>query len=280
MLKKTAIICSVVLAVLIVIAVYVSDKEKPDPAPSEPQDSASQESQTISTTQTESLGSTEQSTAVTQESTAATMESTAATQESTAATKPSKPTETQKPTYSADQEEVAPAVAAFRSKCRKSWSNPLEAAFGEITGSRRFASSRSNGTRAHAGVDFVAPHGTAVYAMTDVVVQRIALFYQNTYAIEVLNDDGSVLRYCEVDPKVKEGDSVSQGQKIGTILRANSGTEMLHLEVYTGEATGKLTQADNKKYSYVDSSKVFQRRWDLMDPTFLTELPCWSEICA
>lgn len=265
MLKKTAIICSVVLAVLIIIAVYVSDKGNSSQTPSEPQDSVSQESQSVSTAQTESSDATKQFTA--------------ATQASTAATEQTKPTETQKPTYPPDDEEdLAPAVTAFRQKCRSSWSNPLEAEFGEITGSRRFASGRSNGTRAHAGVDFVAPHGTSVYAMTDGVVQRIALFYQNTYAIEVLNDDGSVLRYCEVDPKVKEGESVSQGQKIGTILRANSGTEMLHLEVYTGEATGKLTQADNRTYSYVDSSKVFQRRWDLMDPTFLTQLPCWSEI--
>lgn len=176
-----------------------------------------------------------------------------------------------------EEEGLAPVVAAFRKMARASWTSPLKVEFGEITGSRRFASSRSGGTRAHAGVDFVAPHGTAVYAMTDGTVQRVAGFYQNTLAVEILNSDGSVLRYCEIDPIVSEGDYVVQGQKIGTILRADSGTEMLHLEVYTGEATGKLTQSDNRNYPYVDTELVYLRRWDLMDPTFLTELPCWTE---
>ena len=175
-----------------------------------------------------------------------------------------------------EEEGLEPVVAAFRKMVRSSWTSPLKAEFGEITGSRRFASSRSGGTRAHAGVDFVAPHGTAVYAMTDGTVQRVAGFYQNTLAVEILNADGSVLRYCEIDPVVEEGDYVVQGQKIGTILRADSGTEMLHLEVYTGEATGKLTHSDNRNYPYVDAELVYLRRWDLLDPTFLTELPCWT----
>ncbi len=182
---------------------------------------------------------------------------------------------TSEATYPED-EGLAPVVAALRKLARTSWTSPLKAEFGEITGSRRFASSRSSGARAHAGVDFVAPHGTSVYAITNGTVQRIAGFYQNTMAVEILNDDGSILRYCEIDPIVEAGDYVTQGQKIGTILRADSGTEMLHMEVYTGEATGMLTQSDNQKYSYVDDQLVYLRRWDLLDPTFLTELPCFT----
>lgn len=186
------------------------------------------------------------------------------------------PQATAAPTDSGE-EGLLPMVAAFHRMARSSWTSPLNTEYGEITGSRRFASSRSSGKRAHAGVDFVAPHGTPVYAITSGTVQRVAAFYYNTMAVEIQNADGSVLRYCEIDPSVKEGDIVIQGQKIGTILRADTGTEMLHLEVYTGEATGKLTQSENREYAYVDSQLVFQRRWDLLDPTFLTELPCWDE---
>ena len=200
-------------------------------------------------------------------------ESIAVSQPTTQAAETSAPTEPSDP----EDEGLEPVVAAFRRMARASWTSPLKSEFGEITGSRRFASSRSSGARAHAGVDFVAPHGTNVYAMTDGTVQRVAGFYQNTMAVEILNADGSILRYCEIDPIVQTGDYVKQGQKIGTILRADSGTEMLHLEVYTGEATGALTQSDNRDHPYVDSQLVYQRRWDLLDPTFLTELPCWSE---
>ena len=206
------------------------------------------------------------------ESTKASFESVPVSQPTTQITEPSATAEATDP----EEEGLHPVVAALRKKARESWTSPLKAEFGEITGSRRFASSRSGGDRAHAGVDFVAPHGTAVYAITDGTVQRVAGFYQNTMAVEILNSDGTILRYCEIDPIVETGDYVTQGQKIGTILRADSGTEMLHMEVYTGEATGKLTQSDNRNYSYVDSQLVFLRRWELVDPTFLTELPCWT----
>ena len=144
--------------------------------------------------------------------------------------------------------------------------------FGEVTGSRTFASSRGGGKRAHAGLDFVAPHGTKVYAITSGTVQRVAIFYENTYAVEVLNDDGSILRYCEIATSLKTGDYVKQGDVVGTILRATSGTEMLHMEVYMGTGEGALTQSWNTSYTYVQS-KNYLRRSDLLDPTFLKDLP-------
>lgn len=163
-------------------------------------------------------------------------------------------------------------VNAFVEERMKTWICPVKAAFGEVVGSRTFASSRGGGKRAHAGLDFVAPHGTKVYAITSGTVQRVALFYQNTYAVEVKNDDGSILRYCEISTSLKAGDRVEQGDIIGTILRADGGTEMLHMEVYFGDGEGMLTQSGNMAYSYV-SAKNYMRRSDLIDPTFLKDLP-------
>ena len=165
-----------------------------------------------------------------------------------------------------------PKVAAFVEQRMKTWICPVKDAFGEMVGSRTFASSRGGGKRAHAGLDFVAPHGTKVYAITSGTVQRVAVFYQNTWAVEVKNDDGSILRYCEIATDLKVGDYVKQGDIIGTILRAESGTEMLHMEVYLGDGEGALTQSGNKTYLYVNE-KNYLRRSDLIDPTFLKDLP-------
>lgn len=165
-----------------------------------------------------------------------------------------------------------PTVNAFIHARMSKWSCPVKDAFGEVVGTRVFASSRGGGKRAHAGLDFVAPHGTKVYAITSGTVQRVAVFYQNTWAVEVLNDDGSILRYCEIATKLKAGDYVKQGDQIGTILRADSGTEMLHMEVYMGDGEGMLTQSGNMSYKYV-SAKNYMRRSDLLDPTFLKDLP-------
>lgn len=165
-----------------------------------------------------------------------------------------------------------PKVIAFIEERIYTWTLPVKDGFLEVTGTRVFAASRSNGTRAHAGIDFEAPHGTKVYAITSGTVHRVALFYQGTYAVEVHNDDGSVLRYCEISTSLKAGDRVEQGDVIGAIKRATSGTEMLHVELYYGDGEGMLTQRDNKQYAYVSQSKLFQRRSDLMDPTFLKDL--------
>ena len=166
-----------------------------------------------------------------------------------------------------------PEVNAFISDRLNTWICPVKDEFGEVVGSRTFASSRGGGKRAHAGLDFVAPHGTKVYAVTAGTVQRVAVFYQNTWAVEVKNDDGSILRYCEIATELETGDRVEQGDIIGTILRADSGTEMVHMEVYYGNGEGMLTQTGNKTFKYVDGSKNFQRRSDLLDPTFLKDLP-------
>lgn len=173
--------------------------------------------------------------------------------------------------YSKVKEEREEVLDEFRENCLESWTLPLKVDFKSITGSRKFGSSRDDGKRSHAGVDFVADAGTEVYAMTAGTVLQVYTFYESTKAVEVRNEDGSILRYCEISPSVKKGDKVEQGELIGTIMKADGGTEMLHLELYFGDAKGDLTQRTNTVYTYVDSKK-FQRRSDLMDPTFLKDL--------
>lgn len=165
-----------------------------------------------------------------------------------------------------------PKVQAFVQERMNTWTCPVKDTFGEVVGSRTFASSRGGGKRAHAGIDFVAPHGTKVYAITSGTVQRVAVFYSSTLAVEVKNDDGSILRYCEISTNLEEGDRVEQGEIIGKIMRADSGTEMLHMEVYYGDGEGMLTQSWNTTYTYLDNPKIFLRRSDLLDPSFLKDL--------
>lgn len=269
-MKRFLIICAVAVAFLLLVILNPLQK-KSDTTGS-----------TLHTTEgTVLLNSTPSTTAetTTQATTIATQPTVATTQPSTVPTQPTtaptvKPTTQPTTPATTAQKPVNtnPTVAAFEAERLESWKCPLRVSFGEVTGSRTFASSRGGGNRAHAGLDFVAPHGTKVYAITSGTVQRIALFYYNTSAIEIKNDDGSILRYCEIDPAVEVGDYVEQGQLIGTILRADTGTEMLHMEVYYGNGEGMLTQSGNKSYTYVDSTKAFMRRSDLMDPTFLKDL--------
>ena len=263
-LKVLIAVLSVILAVLLAFVPYIHRMN----TPTEPTTPSSSVSIPVSSVYTEPASSSSvPATSVPATSEPATQPSTqASTQPSTKpATQPA--TTPQNPTYSED-----PKVTAFIAQRMKTWICPVKDAFGEVVGSRTFASSRGGGARAHAGLDFVAPHGTKVYAITSGTVQRVAVFYQNTWAVEVVNDDGSILRYCEIATELKVGDYVQQGDIIGTILRANGGTEMLHMEVYYGDGEGMLTQSGNKSYKYVNS-KNYMRRSDLLDPTFLKDLP-------
>ncbi|WP_459212524.1 M23 family metallopeptidase [Aquimarina rhabdastrellae] len=145
-------------------------------------------------------------------------------------------------------------------------------------------------SRIHAARDLYYEIGEPIYAIDDGVVKNVYSFYYDTWAIEIEHEyeykSGYKLyvRYGEVSKnniKVKKGDIVKKGDKIAEIglLVPNimqPGTDkrgMLHIEMYTGEAKGNLT---NKtiKYSemmYAKSSKYsknrsFQRRKDLIDP--------------
>lgn len=166
------------------------------------------------------------------------------------------------------------SLEEFRVYALQNWTRPVRASYLSIPGTgRAFGASRTNG-RLHAAVDYYVSngHGTPVYAMTSgTVIEYSPNFYASTQAIGVQNDDGSVLRYCEIATSLGVGSRVTQGQQIGTI-KANSsgGGTMLHLELYKGTASGSLSNTSNKTYDYVSGN--FQRRRDLLNPEFLLAL--------
>jgi murein DD-endopeptidase MepM/ murein hydrolase activator NlpD len=162
-------------------------------------------------------------------------------------------------------------INAFILERLDKWICPVRANYKPITGIYAFGAIRNGGSRRHAGLDFVAPHGTPVYAVTSGTVRDVSGFYEGTLAVEVLNDDGSVLRYCEIGTNLRVGDKVKQGDQIGFIKRAYSGTAMLHMEVYYGDEEGYLTQPWNSVYKYV-KVRYLNRRSDIIDPTFLKDL--------
>lgn len=173
------------------------------------------------------------------------------------------------------------------------WIFPLESKkliiLNPATDGRQFGAPRDGGTRTHAGVDlvvgyydenkrkFIGKENIEVLAITNGKVTAIYEFYAGTQAIEVKNIDGSVIRYCEIKPNVKVGDTVEQGQVIGKIIRnSKSGDAMLHLEVYKGDSSRPLTQRNNKTYKYVPDAN-YERRSDLINPMDVLRLKTKSE---
>ncbi|MBL8762145.1 MAG: M23 family metallopeptidase [Phycisphaerae bacterium] len=136
------------------------------------------------------------------------------------------------------------------------------------TGARRFGADRSGG-RKHAGCDLYFPEGTAIHALADgVLIQEPYSFYAKTHAVEVRHGN-HVVRYGEIKPgSYVGGQKVKQGQviaKVGHLVGIKVPSDMLHLELYEGTATGALTT----------STAPYKRRSDLLDPTkYLNE---WSK---
>ncbi len=129
------------------------------------------------------------------------------------------------------------------------------------TGGRVFGANRSGG-RKHGGCDLLAPRGTEILAVDDGVVLRGPYaFYSGTYALEV-NHGGETVRYGEIlsnlAPGVSVGGRVRRGQLLCYVGRLESGSSMLHFEMYSGSGGGGLTVRGNPPY---------QRRADLRDPT-------------
>lgn len=154
---------------------------------------------------------------------------------------------------------------------RSTWLQPLKGLQTYIP-TDSFGAPRANG-RAHAAIDFIAPNGRLVYAMTDGKVIRTSLFFENTYAVEVQNTDGTIARYCELAPLVAVNTIVHRGDIIGKIITNYAGTSMLHLEMYKGTASGSLTQAGNSNNYWYVTVRNYQRRADLIDPTGAKNLP-------
>ena len=128
------------------------------------------------------------------------------------------------------------------------------------TGGREYGADR--GGRKHAACDLIADPGTEILAMANgEVIQGPYPFYEGTYALEIKHANGMVVRYGEISLRIplgiKAGTSVSQGQVIAYVGKLNSGSHMLHLEMYRGTKEGPLTQTGNS----------YKRRSDLVNPT-------------
>jgi murein DD-endopeptidase MepM/ murein hydrolase activator NlpD len=136
------------------------------------------------------------------------------------------------------------------------------------SGKRWFGASRDKG-RNHAACDLVVKPGTPVYAVEAGVVLQVpkTAFFQETYSV-VIKHPNFVVRYAELDINrlVKEGESVTEGQQIGTVGKNYKGRGMLHFEMYAGTSGGNLSQPKNNKYLYVPE-RNYMRRSDLIDPT-------------
>ena len=132
------------------------------------------------------------------------------------------------------------------------------------------------GTRAHAAIDLDVPVGTAVLAMTSGTIIFSGDFWGGTWETQVKNDNGSIARYGEINAEVTSG-RVSQGQRIGHIItNTANGSHVLHLELYAGTVSGPLTNTSNhSNYTYV-ISRDYQRRSDLLNPTFVKDLPLYK----
>ncbi len=85
----------------------------------------------------------------------------------------------------------------------------------------------------HYGVDFAANTGTAVYATKSGTVLVADYGYINGNYIKLQHEDGSLSYYLHLDTfSVKQGDSVKQGQKIGTVGSTGTSTgPHLHFEI-------------------------------------------------
>lgn len=152
------------------------------------------------------------------------------------------------------------------------WAYPLKRSRYIMNG---FATVRSGGRR-HAAVDLKACAGDGVYAMAPGVVEYVfrGNYYAGTGAVQVKHSDGSVILYGEVRPgsTIRIGTKVRKGQRIASVQRNSCGRAMLHLEAYSGKATGKLTQRGNYRYDNV-TARRFDRRRDLIHPAGVIKLP-------
>ncbi len=123
-------------------------------------------------------------------------------------------------------------------------------------GGRQFGASRTGG-RKHAGCDLKFPAGTPIHAVADgVLVRGPYLFYSGTSAVEIRHGN-LILRYGEIaNGSYTGGSSVKKGQIIAKVGRLQSGSSMLHLEIYTNGASS----------ASLSGGGAYKRRSDVTDP--------------
>jgi len=131
------------------------------------------------------------------------------------------------------------------------------------SGGRMYGAPRGGG-RLHAGMDLIVPSGTRVVAMTGgIVIENNKGFYAGTDALIVKNSDGTTVLYGEIKSSLGAGTIIKQGQTIGSVIANNAtGASMLHIEYYTGEASGSIF-----------GGGPYRRRSDLTSPMFIQYLP-------
>jgi len=172
------------------------------------------------------------------------------------------------PIAMAEPKDANDALEAAR--MRPGWIFPVPSASGFCEGAGGgaggFGTRREGGLRKHAGCDlYTKTVGQDVLAVADgTVIQPEYLFYCFTTALEVRNDDGTVVRYGELawfsSRGLRLGQRVRKGQVVGKIGRLNCYFQsMLHFEVYSGTGRGPLST----------SRWPYRRRSDLLDPTSL-----------
>jgi murein DD-endopeptidase MepM/ murein hydrolase activator NlpD len=110
----------------------------------------------------------------------------------------------------------------------------------------------------HAANDLAAAAGTPVLAMdAGVVIRGPYPFFRGTSAIEIQHPQ-FIGRYCEIAPvaEVKVGDCVAEGQVIAYVGN-QPGSDMLHLEFFTGELNGGLSYSPGTHPPYDRRDNVF-----------------------
>jgi murein DD-endopeptidase MepM/ murein hydrolase activator NlpD len=134
--------------------------------------------------------------------------------------------------------------------------------------------SSSGGHRSHAAVDLLAPQGTPLYAIADGFVRQTPYyFYEGTNAIELVFPGVGVARYGEVamhqDPPLRGGQSVKKGDLVGHVGRLDSGSSMLHFELYQGREPSRDVADFDQGPLTQPALQPFQRHPNLVDPTQL-----------
>ena len=153
---------------------------------------------------------------------------------------------------------------------------------------------RRGGGRLHAACDLLAPVGTPISAVGPGKVVSVPLpghyFYKHVYALEVEHDDGTTVRYGEIQgvaDGLKNGARVDGGQTIAYVGKMDH-SSMLHFELYSTHSRGPLSIPNRwrrdpnareprkpETYSLEEREAIlaegylwdFQRRADLIDAT-------------
>lgn len=135
-----------------------------------------------------------------------------------------------------------------------------------------FGTSRDGGSRSHKGVDINFNEagnwdkGAPIYATHDGKVIRIATIDDDNDAggnrVSILSPDGSIktsyMHLDAIDPSIKVGASITEGQQIGTMGRSGKGkheyfTSHLHYELWVN---GTAVNPANGENSLVDPQKL------------------------